>query len=46
MFVEDPQRSKEFYARVFEVEAVFEDENSVAFKFENLFPKLLKRGAP
>jgi lactoylglutathione lyase len=45
LFVEDPQRSKAFYARVFEVEAVFEDENSVALKFDNLFLNLLKRGA-
>lgn len=46
LFVEDPQRSKEFYARVFELEAVFEDESSIAFKFENnLFLNLLERGA-
>jgi lactoylglutathione lyase len=44
LFVEDPQRSKAFYAGVFEVDAVFEDENSVAFKFDNLFLNLLKRG--
>lgn len=45
LFVEDPQRSREFYARVFELGAVFEDENSVAFEFDNLFLNLLKRGA-
>jgi lactoylglutathione lyase len=45
LFVEDPHRSKAFYASVFEVDAVFEDENSVAFKFDNLFLNLLKRGA-
>ena len=44
LFVEDPQRSKAFYARVFEMDAAFEDENSVAFKFDNLFLNLLKRG--
>jgi lactoylglutathione lyase len=44
LFVEDPQRSKEFYARAFEVDAVHDDEASVAFKFENLFLNLLKRG--
>ena len=44
LFVEDLQRSKEFYGRVFELEAVFEDENSVAFKFDNLFLNLVKRG--
>ena len=44
-FVEDPQRSKEFYRRAFDVDAVFEDENSVAFKFDDLVLNLLKRGA-
>jgi lactoylglutathione lyase len=29
---------------VFEVDPVFEDANSVAFKFDNLFLNLLKRG--
>jgi lactoylglutathione lyase len=45
LFVEDPQRSKAFYANLFEVDAVFEDDNSVAFRFDNLFLNLLKRGA-
>ena len=45
LFVEDPQRSKAFYASVFDVDAAFEDESSVAFKFDNLFLNLLKRGA-
>jgi len=45
LFVEDVQRSKAFYAHVFEVDAVFEDENSIAFRFDNLFLNLLKRGA-
>jgi catechol 2,3-dioxygenase-like lactoylglutathione lyase family enzyme len=44
LFVEDPQRSKEFYARVFQVDMAFEDENSVAFKFDYVFLNLLKRG--
>jgi lactoylglutathione lyase len=43
LFVEDPQRSKQFYAGL-RGRAVFEDENSVAFKFDNLFLNLLKRG--
>jgi len=47
MFVDDPRRSKEFYERVFEVSPVFEDENSVAFEFENLIVNLLaERAAP
>ena len=47
MFVDDPKRSKEFYERVFEASPVFEDENSVAFEFENLIVNLLvERSAP
>jgi lactoylglutathione lyase len=42
LFVEDPQRSKEFYERVFEAPLVYEDENSAAFKFENTIVNLLK----
>jgi|tagenome__1003787_1003787.scaffolds.fasta_scaffold20985786_7 catechol 2,3-dioxygenase-like lactoylglutathione lyase family enzyme len=45
LFVEDLARSKAFYSRVFEVDAVFEDENSVAFRFDNLLLNLLRRGA-
>ena len=42
MFVEDRQRSKSFYEKVFDVAAVHEDENAVAFKFENLVVNLLE----
>jgi catechol 2,3-dioxygenase-like lactoylglutathione lyase family enzyme len=45
MFVDDPKRSKEFYERVFEMSPVFEDDNSVAFEFENLIVNLLVEGA-
>jgi catechol 2,3-dioxygenase-like lactoylglutathione lyase family enzyme len=45
LFVEDPQKAKEFYERVFEVPVVFEDENSAAFKFENTIVNLLARPA-
>ena len=45
MFVENPQRSKSFYERVFGVEAVHEDENAVAFKFDNLIVNLLETPA-
>jgi lactoylglutathione lyase len=44
LFVEDPQRSKEFYARALQIGVVNEDESSVTFKFDNLFLNLLKRG--
>ena len=43
LFVEDQQRSKEFYERVFDVAAANEDEGSVIFKFDNLFLRLLTR---
>jgi catechol 2,3-dioxygenase-like lactoylglutathione lyase family enzyme len=45
LFVEDPQRSKAFYEKVFEVPPVFEDENSAAFKFDNTIVNLLARPA-
>ena len=45
LFVDDPQRSREFYARVFDVDVAFEDQNSVAFNFDNLILNLLQRGA-
>jgi catechol 2,3-dioxygenase-like lactoylglutathione lyase family enzyme len=41
MFVGDPKRSKEFYERVFGVTAIYEDDDSVAFEFENLIVNLL-----
>lgn len=44
LFAADPQRSKEFYARTFATEPIFEDANSVVFRFENLMLNLLQRG--
>ena len=43
MFVEDSQRSKEFYARAFDLPAMWEDENSVVFKLDNTIINLLDR---
>jgi lactoylglutathione lyase len=43
LFVEDEQRSKEFYERVFELGAVDEDHGTVIFRFDNLFLRLLRR---
>jgi catechol 2,3-dioxygenase-like lactoylglutathione lyase family enzyme len=45
LFVEDPQRSKAFYEKVFEVSVLFEDENSAAFKFDNTIINLLETPA-
>lgn len=42
LFVGDPQRSKAFYERVFEAAPVYEDENSVAFGFDNMVVNLLR----
>ena len=42
LFVEDLERSKAFYANAFDVPAVYEDENSAVFKFENMVVNLLK----
>jgi lactoylglutathione lyase len=44
LFVSDTQRSKEFYARAFEAEVVWEDANSVVFRLGSLVLNLLQRG--
>ena len=41
LFVEDPQRSKSFYESVFDLAPIYEDENSVVFRFENMIVNLL-----
>ena len=41
LFVADPKRSKEFYARAFDLPTIYEDENSAVFKFENTLVNLL-----
>ncbi len=41
LFVEDLQRSKLFYRDVFGPQVIYEDESSVAFKFENTIINLL-----
>src|SRR5213592_654881 len=43
IFAEHPQRSKAFYENVFDAQAVYEDDNSVAFKFDNTIVNLLAR---
>ena len=45
LFVEDPQRSKMFYEEVFGAPAIYEDESSVAFRFDNLIVNLLAQPA-
>jgi catechol 2,3-dioxygenase-like lactoylglutathione lyase family enzyme len=41
LFVEDPQRSKQFYEEVFGLPVSYEDDNSAVFKFENTIVNLL-----
>lgn len=45
LFVDDVQRSKAFYGKVFGGSKVYEDESAVAFKFDNLIVNLLVTGA-
>ena len=41
MFVADRDRAKSFYEKVFDAESVYEDDHSIAFKFENMIVNLL-----
>ena len=41
LFIEDRQRAKSFYERTFDVEPVYEDDNAVAFQFENMVVNML-----
>ncbi len=43
LFIEDPQRSKEFYERAFGLTAVNEDDDAVTFRFDNTLVHLLRR---
>ena len=45
MFIEDVQRSKSFYESVFDTQPIYEDENAVAFKFDNTVINLLREPA-
>lgn len=45
MFIEDTQRSRAFYEQAFGAKAVYEDEDAVAFEFENLVVNMLRVGA-
>jgi len=41
LFVGDSQQSKAFYQRAFDLSPIYEDENSVVFKFDNTIINLL-----
>lgn len=45
MFVQDRHRSKQFYQNAFDLSPIFEDENSVVFKFDNTIINLLENSA-
>jgi catechol 2,3-dioxygenase-like lactoylglutathione lyase family enzyme len=45
LFVDDPQRSRAFYEGVFDARVVYEDDDGVAFGFENTIVNLLARRA-
>jgi catechol 2,3-dioxygenase-like lactoylglutathione lyase family enzyme len=45
LFIEDRERSKAFYARAFDAKPIFEDDNSVVFRLDNLLLNLLARSA-
>ena len=45
MFIEDVARAKAFYESVFGASAVYEDDNAVAFEFENTVVNLLREPA-
>ena len=42
LFVEDPRRSQSFYEEVFDLSAIYEDEDSAGFKFDNTIINLLR----
>lgn len=45
LFVEDPPVVREFYLRVFDLPVVFEDDDSVVFRFGGLLVNLLRQEA-
>ena len=45
LFVEDTQRSKAFYAKAFGLPVLFEDQNSVVFRFDHVVINLLNVAA-
>ncbi len=45
MFIEDTQRSKSFYQHVFDSSPIYEDDDAVAFQFENMVVNLLRHPA-
>jgi lactoylglutathione lyase len=42
LFVDNPRRSQSFYEEVFDLSAIWEDEDSAGFRFENTIVNLLR----
>jgi catechol 2,3-dioxygenase-like lactoylglutathione lyase family enzyme len=42
LFVQDPQRAKSFYERVFDLPVAYEYEDGAGFRFENTIINLLE----
>lgn len=45
MFIEDVSRAKAFYESVFDAKAMYEDDDAVAFQFDNTVVNLLREPA-
>jgi lactoylglutathione lyase len=45
MFIGDVERSKRFYERVFDIQAIYEDPDAVAFQFDNIVVNMLRSSA-
>jgi catechol 2,3-dioxygenase-like lactoylglutathione lyase family enzyme len=45
VFIADVERTKRFYERVFDIQAIYEDESSVAFQFDNVIVNFLRSAA-
>ena len=43
LFVEDAKRSQAFYESVFELQSIFDDENSAVMKLDNMLLNILQR---
>ena len=45
LFVEDVRRSRSFYEETFDVPVIYEDDDSVVFRFENMLVNVLQETA-
>lgn len=45
MFIADVERTKRYYERVFDTQAIYEDESAVAFQFDNMVVNMLRASA-